>query len=93
MALMPRRGEGMTPFTLHHEMNSIPVRTDFFSVVIQGHMQTYFPSSFLGCHPLFDHNNAFDIDYMKDMDAPYQFDNMTIRICFKTYLFVPSPAR
>ena len=33
----------------------------------------------LGCHPLFDHNNAFDIDYMKDMDAPYQFDNMTIR--------------
>lgn len=33
----------------------------------------------LGCHPLFDHNNAFDIDYMKNMDAPYQFGEMTIR--------------
>lgn len=33
----------------------------------------------LGCHPLFDHNNAFDIDYMRDMDAPYQFGGMTIR--------------
>lgn len=33
----------------------------------------------LGCHPLFDHNNAFDIDYMRDMDAPYQFGEMTVR--------------
>lgn len=33
----------------------------------------------LGCHPLFDHNNAFDIDYMRDMDAPYQFGEMTIK--------------
>ncbi len=33
----------------------------------------------LGCHPLFDHNNAFDIDYMRDPDAPYQFGEMTIR--------------
>ena len=33
----------------------------------------------LGCHPLFDHNNAFDIDFMRDMDTPYQFGEMTIR--------------
>lgn len=33
----------------------------------------------LGCHPLFDHNNAFDIDFMRDMDAPYQFSEMTMR--------------
>lgn len=33
----------------------------------------------IGCHPLFDHNNAFDIDYMRDLDAPYQFGEMTIR--------------
>ena len=33
----------------------------------------------LGCHPLFDHNNSFDIDYMRDMDAPYQFGDMTIK--------------
>lgn len=33
----------------------------------------------LGCHPLFDHNNAFDIDFMRNMDAPYQFGEMTIR--------------
>lgn len=33
----------------------------------------------LGCHPLFDHNNAFDIDFMRDMDAPYQFGEMTIK--------------
>lgn len=33
----------------------------------------------LGCHPLFDHNNAFDIDYMRDLDAPYQFGEMTIK--------------
>lgn len=33
----------------------------------------------LGCHPLFDHNNAFDIDFMRDMDAPYQFGDMTIK--------------
>lgn len=33
----------------------------------------------MGCHPLFDHNNAFDIDFMRDMDAPYQFGEMTIK--------------
>lgn len=31
------------------------------------------------CHPLFDHNNAFDTEFMKDREAPYQFCNMTIR--------------
>lgn len=33
----------------------------------------------LGCHPLFDHNNAFDIDFMRNMDAPYQFGNITMK--------------
>lgn len=33
----------------------------------------------LCCHPLFDHNNAFDNDWMKDRDSKYQFGNMTIR--------------
>lgn len=33
----------------------------------------------LGCHPLFDHNNAFDVDFMKDMDAPSQFGEMTLK--------------
>lgn len=33
----------------------------------------------VGCHPLFDHNNAFDSDWMKDRDSKYQFGNMTIR--------------
>lgn len=33
----------------------------------------------LSCHPLYDHNNAFDIEWMKDPDADYQFGNMTIR--------------
>lgn len=33
----------------------------------------------LGCHPLFDHNNAFDINFMQDMDAPYQFGGMTVK--------------
>ena len=33
----------------------------------------------VGCHPLFDHNNAFDNDWMKDRDAKYQFGGMTIR--------------
>lgn len=33
----------------------------------------------VGCHPLFDHNNAFDVDWMKDRDAKYQFGSMTIR--------------
>lgn len=33
----------------------------------------------LGCHPLFDHNKAFEGEYMKDLDAPYQFGEMTIR--------------
>lgn len=33
----------------------------------------------LGCHPLFDHNNAFDTDFMREMDAPYQFGGMTIK--------------
>lgn len=33
----------------------------------------------LGCHPLFDHNNAFDVEWMQDRDAKYQFGDMTIR--------------
>lgn len=33
----------------------------------------------VGCHPLFDHNNAFDNDWMHDRDKEYQFGNMTIR--------------
>jgi len=38
----------------------------------------------LECHPLFDHNNAFDIDFMRDMDAPYQFGEMTMRQAART---------
>lgn len=33
----------------------------------------------LGCHPLFDHNNAFDNEYMMNLDAPYQFGELTVR--------------
>lgn len=33
----------------------------------------------VGCHPLFDHNNAFDKEWMQDRDAAYQFGDMTIR--------------
>ncbi len=33
----------------------------------------------LGCHPLFDHNKAFDIAFMQDMDAPCQFGGMTMK--------------
>ena len=33
----------------------------------------------VGCHPLFDHNNAFDNDWMHDRDKEYQFGNITIR--------------
>ena len=33
----------------------------------------------VSCHPLFDHNNAFDKDWMQDRDAAYQFGDMTIR--------------
>jgi len=29
----------------------------------------------LGCHPLYDHNNAFDIDAMADKDKPYLYNN------------------
>ena len=33
-----------------------------------------------GCHPLFDHNNAFDEALMEDGDVPYRFDDtMTMR--------------
>lgn len=28
----------------------------------------------LGCHPLYDHNNAFDIELMNDDDAQYLYD-------------------
>ena len=32
------------------------------------------------CHPLFDHNNAFDKELMKDKDAPYLYDrNMSMK--------------
>lgn len=33
----------------------------------------------VSCHPLFDHNNAFDKEWMQDRDAAYQFGDMTIR--------------
>lgn len=33
----------------------------------------------VGCHPLFDHNNAFDKEWMQNTDEKYQFGNMTIR--------------
>lgn len=33
----------------------------------------------LGMHPLFDHNNAFDSEWMQNKDADYQFGNMTVR--------------
>lgn len=33
----------------------------------------------VSCHPLFDHNNAFDKEWMQDRDAAYQFGEMTIR--------------
>lgn len=28
----------------------------------------------LGCHPLYDHNNSFDIDYIRDPDVRYLYD-------------------
>lgn len=31
------------------------------------------------CHPLFDHNNAFDTEYMKDRDAFYVFNGKGLR--------------
>jgi hypothetical protein len=34
---------------------------------------------FISTHPLYDHNNAFDIEWMNNPDADYQFNNMTIR--------------
>lgn len=41
----------------------------------------YKPNSMeiVSCHPLFDHNNAFDKEWMQDRDAAYQFGEMTIR--------------
>lgn len=34
----------------------------------------------LGCHPLYDHNNSFDIAFMQDKNAEYLYDNrMTMR--------------
>lgn len=33
----------------------------------------------IGMHPLFDHNNAFDLEYMKDREAAYQFRGLSIR--------------
>lgn len=33
----------------------------------------------LRCHPLFDHNNAFDIEYMRDPDAHYLFSGKSMR--------------
>ena len=32
-----------------------------------------------GCHPLYDHNNAFDTEWMHNPDVSYQFGNMTIK--------------
>ena len=33
----------------------------------------------VGCHPLFDHNNAFDREWVQNRDVAYQFGDMTIR--------------
>lgn len=34
----------------------------------------------LGCHPLYDHNNSFDIAYMQDKEASYLYDDrMTMK--------------
>ena len=33
----------------------------------------------LGMHPLFDHNNAFDNEWMRDKNARYQFCDMSIK--------------
>lgn len=33
----------------------------------------------ISTHPLYDHNNAFDIEWINNPDAEYQFNNMTIR--------------
>ena len=34
----------------------------------------------LGCHPLYDHNNAFDTGFMQNKDLPYLYDQrMTMR--------------
>lgn len=33
----------------------------------------------VGCHPLFDHNNAFDVNWMQDPDVEYQFGDMSIK--------------
>lgn len=33
----------------------------------------------IGMHPLFDHNKAFDLEYMGDREAKYQFGNKSIR--------------
>lgn len=35
--------------------------------------------TFICCHPLFDHNNAFDVEWMQDRNAKYQFGDMTVR--------------
>lgn len=34
---------------------------------------------FISTHPLYDHNNAFDVEWINNPDADYQFNNMTIR--------------
>lgn len=34
---------------------------------------------FISTHPLYDHNNAFDIEWINNPDADYQFNDMTIR--------------
>jgi len=33
----------------------------------------------IGMHPLFDHNNAFDVEWMRNEDVKYQFRGMTIK--------------
>lgn len=54
----------------------------------------------LGCHPLYDHNNSFDINLMQDKDAEYVFDShMTIRQAAKEamkhvdFYFIKQPTR
>ena len=33
----------------------------------------------IGCHPLFDHNNAFDESFMKNRDSVYRFNKRSMR--------------
>lgn len=44
-----------------------------------GFFYTPMSMEIIGCHPLYDHNNAFSYEYMDNPDAPYQFGGKSIR--------------